>query len=87
MRCHRLGTKHEVINSALRAAASEPLEIDKARQIARWSHGVILIGTSAWIEFLRGTGSAACNRFEAALESHIPVSGAVRVAALAGAWD
>ena len=87
MRCHRLGTKHEVIDPALRAAASEPLEIDKAWHIARRSHDVILFGASVWIEFLRGTRSAACNRFEAALESQIPVSGTVRVAVLAGAWD
>ncbi len=87
MLCHRLGTKHEVINSALRAAACGPLDINKARQIARRSHDLILLDTSTWIEFLRGTGSAACKRVEAALGSDIAVCGAVRVEALAGARD
>ena len=48
---------------------------------------MILIDTSAWIEFLRGTGSATCNRVEALLESEIAICDAVRMEVLAGARD
>ena len=46
---------------------------------------MILIDTSAWIEFLRDTGSATCNRVEALLESEIAICDAVRMEVLAGA--
>ena len=46
---------------------------------------MILIDTSAWIEFLRDTGSAACNRVEVLLESEIAICDAVRMEVLAGA--
>ncbi len=48
---------------------------------------MILIDTSAWIEFLRDTGSVTCNRVEALLESEIAVCDAVRMEVLAGARD
>ena len=48
---------------------------------------MILIDTSAWIEFLRDTGSAACNRVEALLEGEIAICYAVRMEVLAGARD
>ena len=48
---------------------------------------MILIDTSAWIEFLRGSGSATCNRVEALLESEIAICDAVRMEVLAGARD
>ena len=48
---------------------------------------MILIDTSAWIEFLRGTGSATCNRVEALLASEIAICDAVRMEVLAGARD
>ena len=48
---------------------------------------MILIDTSAWVEFLRGTGSATCNRVEALLESEIAICDAVRMEVLAGARD
>ena len=48
---------------------------------------MILIDTSAWIEFLRDTGSAACNRVEALLEGEITICDAVRMEVLAGARD
>ena len=48
---------------------------------------MILIDTSAWIEFLRGTGSATCDRVEALLESEIAICDAVRMEVLAGARD
>ena len=48
---------------------------------------MILIDTSAWIEFLRDTGSVVCNRVEALLESDIAVCDAIRMEVLAGARD
>ncbi len=48
---------------------------------------MILIDTSAWIEFLRDTGSAACNRVEALLDSEIAVCDVIRMEVLAGARD
>ena len=46
---------------------------------------MILIDTSAWVEFLRDTGSPICNRVEALLENEIAVCDAVRMEVLAGA--
>ena len=48
---------------------------------------MILIDTSAWIEFLRDTGSAIYNRVEALLGSEIAICDAVRMEVLAGARD
>ena len=48
---------------------------------------MILIDTSAWVEFLRDTGSATCNRVEALLESEIAICDVVRMEVLAGARD
>lgn len=48
---------------------------------------MILVDTSAWVEFLRGTGSAVCDRVEAVLDDDIAVSDAVRMEVLAGARD
>ena len=48
---------------------------------------MILTDTSAWIEFLRNTGSATCNRVEALLEGDIAVCDAIRMEVLAGARD
>ena len=48
---------------------------------------MILTDTSAWIEFLRNTGSATCNRVEALLEDDIAVCDAIRMEVLAGARD
>ncbi len=48
---------------------------------------MILVDTSAWVEFLRDTGSATCNRVEALLESEIASCDAVRMEVLAGARD
>ena len=46
---------------------------------------MILIDTSAWIEFLRDTGSPVCNRVEALLESEIAICDAIWMEVLAGA--
>jgi len=46
---------------------------------------VILIDTSAWVEFLRGTGSKTCERVEHALAGEIAVADPIRMEVLAGA--
>ena len=48
---------------------------------------MILIDTSAWIEFLRDTGTPICSRVEALLENEIAICDAVRMEVLAGARD
>jgi predicted nucleic acid-binding protein len=48
---------------------------------------VILIDTSAWVEFLRGTGSPICDRVEALLDGEIATCDAIRMEVLAGARD
>ena len=46
---------------------------------------MILVDTSAWIEFLRDTGSRVCNRVEESIESEIAVCDPIRMEVLAGA--
>ena len=48
---------------------------------------MILIDTSAWIEFLRDTGSTACDLVEALLARDIAICDAVLMEVLAGARD
>jgi len=48
---------------------------------------VILVDTSAWIEFLRDTGTSACQRVDALLDDDIAVCDAIRMEVLAGARD
>ena len=48
---------------------------------------MILVDTSAWIEFLRNTGSTVCNLVDEALASEIAVCDVVRMEVLAGARD
>jgi predicted nucleic acid-binding protein len=48
---------------------------------------VILIDTSAWVEFLRDTGSPACERVDALLAGEIATCQPVRMEVLAGARD
>jgi hypothetical protein len=48
---------------------------------------VILIDTSAWVEFLRDTGSSVCHRVEAVLERDIATCDPIRMEVLAGARD
>lgn len=48
---------------------------------------MILIDTSAWIEFLRDTGSPVCRRVDALLDDNIAVCDPVRMEVLAGARD
>lgn len=48
---------------------------------------MILIDTSAWIEFLRDTGSPVCARVDALLDTDIATCHPVRMELLAGARD
>lgn len=48
---------------------------------------MILIDTSAWVEFLRDTGSPVCERVDALLSEDVAVCDAIRMEILAGARD
>lgn len=48
---------------------------------------MILIDTSAWIEFLRDTGTPVCERVDALLAGRIATCDAIRMELLAGARD
>lgn len=48
---------------------------------------MILIDTSAWVEFLRDTGSAVCHRVDVLLESEVATCDPVKMEVLAGARD
>ena len=48
---------------------------------------MILVDTSAWIEFLRDTGSPVCDLVDEMLASEIAICDAVRMEVLAGARD
>ena len=48
---------------------------------------MILIDSSAWIEFLRNTSSPLCGRVEALLDDNIAICDPIRMEILAGARD
>lgn len=48
---------------------------------------MILVDTSAWIEFLRDTGSPVCERVDALLAGDLATCGPIRMEVLAGARD
>lgn len=48
---------------------------------------MILVDTSAWIEFLRDTGSPACERVDALLGGELATCDVIRMEVLAGARD
>jgi len=48
---------------------------------------VILIDTSAWVEFFRDTGSPACERVSALLDQAFAINDPIRMEILAGARD
>lgn len=48
---------------------------------------MILVDTSAWIEFLRDTGSPTCERVAGALDGDLATCDAIRMEVLAGARD
>lgn len=59
----------------------------RSRRIAVESVGVILVDTSAWVEFLRDTGSPVCQRVDDLLDDDIATCHPVRMEVLAGARD
>ena len=48
---------------------------------------MILVDTSAWVEFLRDTGSPICSRVDALLDGDIATCDPIRMEVLAGARD
>lgn len=48
---------------------------------------MILVDTSAWIEFLRDTGTSVCKRVDIALDEEIAVCDPIRMEVLVGARD
>lgn len=46
-----------------------------------------LVDTSAWVEFLRDTGSLVCTRVDELLDGQIATCDAIRMEVLAGARD
>ena len=48
---------------------------------------MVLIDTSAWIEFLRDTGSPACRQVDELLDREIAICDPIRMEVLAGARD
>ncbi len=48
---------------------------------------MVLIDTSAWVEFLRDTGSTVCGRVDELLDGEIAVCDPIRMEVLAGARD
>ena len=48
---------------------------------------MILVDTSAWVEFLRNTGSWQCERVDALLDDEFAITDAIRMELLAGARD
>ncbi len=48
---------------------------------------MVLIDTSAWVEFLRDTGSMVCARVDDLLDDEIAVCDPIRMEVLAGARD
>ena len=48
---------------------------------------MVLIDASAWVEFLRDTGSTVCRRVDELLDAGIAVCDAIRMEVLAGARD
>ena len=48
---------------------------------------MILVDTSAWIEFLRGTGSPVCDAVDRLLDGELAICDAVSMELLAGARD
>ena len=98
MRRYRLSSKREAVNFALRTLAAEPMDIDDARGMrGRAGRATSTsyeppacrdpVDTSAWVEFLRDTGSPVCRRVDALLEGDMATCDPVRMEVLAGARD
>ena len=99
MQRYQLDSKKDAVNFALRRLAAEPLDVDRARALRGlglgWRPGgapygkvaLILVDTSAWVEFLRNTGSPACVAVDSLLGEEIAVCDVVSMEVLAGARD
>ena len=48
---------------------------------------MILVDTSAWVEFLRGTGSTVCDAVDALIDDDLAICDAISMELLAGARD
>lgn len=48
---------------------------------------MIVVDTSAWVEFLRGTDSTVCDAVESLLDGDIAITDAISMEVLAGARD
>jgi len=48
---------------------------------------LILVDTSAWVEFLRDTGSPVCTRVDDLLDAYVATCDPIRMEVLAGARD
>lgn len=48
---------------------------------------MIIVDTSAWVEFLRGTGSPVCEEVDRLLQDEIAITDAITMEVLAGARD
>ncbi len=48
---------------------------------------MIFVDTSAWVEFLRGSGSAVCNAVDELLDGDLAICDAISMEVLAGARD
>jgi predicted nucleic acid-binding protein len=59
----------------------------RPRRDADFSSLVILVDTSAWVEFLRDTGSDVCNRVDRQLGSDLAICDPIFMEILAGARD
>lgn len=59
----------------------------RPRRHALQSFAMIFIDTSAWVEFLRDTGSPVCDLVDELLANEIAMCDAVRMEVLAGARD
>src|SRR5919205_2571482 len=59
----------------------------RSRRVAEAPLRLILIDTSAWIEFLRDTGSPVCRRVDDLLDDEIATCHPIRMEVLAGARD
>lgn len=95
MERYRLATKRDAINFALRTVAGEPLGLAEARRLgggSAWdgvgrrpgrdddvARPVILVDTSAWVEFLRDTGSAVCDRVDGLLDDDVATCHPIRM--------
>src|SRR5689334_5705108 len=54
---------------------------------ANFLRGVIVVDTSAWVEFLRDTGSRVCSTVDSLLDDRVAITDAIAMEVLARARD